>query len=146
MSVSVALDLLVAGLLIATIAYAIVLNRRLAELRGGREQMERLINDFYQATTRAESGVSALKEVTGRGDWQIIEQLESMAKMRDELEFLAERAEGQSARLEDLIREGRGPAVKTTRRVATGSSRKVGLDAELFADPKINPAGRQELQ
>jgi hypothetical protein len=146
MSVSVALDLLVVGLLIATIAYAIVLNRRLGELRGGSAQMERLINDFYQATTRAECGVSALKEVAGRGDWGIIEQLESMTKLRDELEFLAERAERQSARLEDLIREGRGPAAKTSCGVVTGSPRNVGLDAELFADPKINPAGRQELQ
>ena len=152
MSISVALDLLVAGLLVATIAYAIVLNRRLRQLRGGSEQMERLINDFYQATTRAESGVTALKEVAGRSDWEITEQLESLTKLRDELEFLVDRAEGQGARLEGLIRDGRGPAEKTTPGWPTGLPPDAGLDAELFGDPDIaserggRPRPRQERQ
>ena len=65
MSLAIALDFIVAGLLVATIAYAIVLNRRLSQLRGGSAQMERSMNDFYQATMRAESGVTALREVAG---------------------------------------------------------------------------------
>jgi hypothetical protein len=124
MSVPVALDLLVAGLLVATIAYAIILNRRLSQLRGGAEQMARLVSDFYQATARAESGVSALKEVAGRNDSEILEQLQSMQKLRDELEYLVERAEGHAA----------------------ASAPDAGLDAELFADPDIRSASVQELR
>jgi hypothetical protein len=145
MSVPVALDLLVAGLLVATIAYAIILNRRLSQLRGGAEQMARLVSDFYQATARAESGVSALKEVAGRNDSEILEQLQSMQKLRDELEYLVERAEGQGARLEGLISRGRKPAGKTPGG-ATASAPDAGLDAELFADPDIRSASVQELR
>ena len=133
MSIAVALDLLVAGLLVATIAYAIVLNRRLSELRGGTAQMERLISDFYQATTRAESGVTALKEAAGRSDTEVTGQLESMTKMRDELEFLVERAERQGALLESLIRDGRGPAAESSPGQAPGTARALAPDADLDA-------------
>jgi hypothetical protein len=150
MSVPVALDLLVAGLLVATIAYAIVLNRRLTQLRGGTEQMERLISDFYQATTRAESGVSALKEFAGRNDSEILEQLQSMQKLRDELEYLVERAEGQGARLENMISRERKPARKSptgkSPAAAPALAPDAGLDAELFGDPDRRPATVQELR
>jgi hypothetical protein len=137
MSVAVTLDIFVAGLLVATIAYAIVLNRRLSQLRGGREQMERLINDFYQATTRAESGVTALKEAAGSSDTEIIGQLESLAKLRDELDFLVGRAEAQGDRLEELVRDGRGltgPAVSGSAKTLAPDA---ALDAELFGVSEV---------
>ncbi len=146
MSVAVALDLLVAGLLVATIAYAVVLNRRLGQLRGGSAKMEQLINDFYQATTRAESGVTALKEVAGRSDSEITEQLGALTKIRDELDFFVARADAQIVRLEDLIREGRGSAAKVSPGAVSGLAPDAGLDAELFGDPEPNPAAFQELQ
>lgn len=146
MSIAVALDLLVAGLLVATIAYAIVLNRRLTQLRDGSAQMERLINDFYQATTRAESGVTALKEVTGRGDTGIIEQLESLSILRDELEFLVARAEAQGVRLEDLIRDSSGPTAKVSPDTATDLALGTGLDAKLFGDPEVTPGSGSRPQ
>lgn len=133
MSVAIAIDLLVAGLLVATIAYAAVLNRRLSQLRGGSAQMERSINEFHQATTRAESGLMALKEIAGRSDLDIDGQLQSLTKLHDGLEFLVARAEQESARLEDLIRAGRGRAAS--------ASPESGLDAELFGDPKNTPDG-----
>lgn len=145
MSIPVALDLLVAGLLVATIAYAIILNRRLSQLRGGSEQMERLVSDFYQATTRAESGVSALKDFAERNDSGILEQLESMQKLRDELEYLVERAERQGARLEDKISSERKPAGKLPAG-ATGLAPDAGLDAELFGDPDNRSPAVQELR
>lgn len=146
MSVAVALDILVAGLLVATIAYAVVLNRRLGQLRGGSAKMEQLINDFYQATTRAESGVTALKEVAGRSDSEITEQLGALTKIRDELDFLVARADTQIVRLEDLVRKGRGPAAKVSPGAASGLAPDAGLDAELFGDSESNPAAVQELQ
>ena len=135
MSAGFALDLVVAGLLVATIAYAVVLNRRLIQLRGGSAQMERLISDFYQATTRAESGVTALKEVAGRSDTEIAQQLDSLIKVRDELEYLVGRAEAESGRLEELIREGRGAAAQHPAAAADRLAPDAGLDAELFGGP-----------
>jgi hypothetical protein len=140
MSIALAVDLLVAGLLVATIAYAVVLNRRLGQLRDGGAQMERLINDFYQATTRAESGLMALKEAAGSSDTG---QLESLAKLQDELDFLVTRAEEEGAKLENLIREGRS----RTASVSPGATRRQapdsGLDAELFGGPENMSGGGQ---
>lgn len=141
MSVAIAIDLLVAGLLVATIAYAAVLNRRLSQLRGGSAQMERSINEFHQATTRAESGLMALKEIAGRSDLDIVGQLQSLTKLHDGLEFLVARAEQESARLEDLIRAGRGRAASASPGLARGPAPESGLDAELFGDPKNTPDG-----
>jgi hypothetical protein len=132
MSVAVALDILVAGLLVATIAYAIILNRRLGQLHGGREQLERVINDFYQATTRAELGATALKEAAGQSDTEVLEQLESLTNLRNELDFLVTRAETQSARLEEIIGQSRGPAAQAPTGSATGVAPDAALDAELF--------------
>ncbi len=146
MSFAVTLDILVAGLLVATIAYAVVLNRRLSQLRGGREQMERLINDFYQATTRAESGVTALKEAAGRGDTEIIGQLESLTKLRDELDFLVGRAETQSARLEELIGDGRGLTAQAVSDPASGLAPDAALDAELFGGSEVTAGASDRRQ
>ena len=146
MNIPVALDLLVAGLLVATIVYAIILNRRLSQLRGGSEHMECLINDFYEATALAESGVSALKEVAGRSDTEITEQLESMTKLRDELEYLIERAEAQSVRLGGVVRDGRRPAAKSSPAANVAVPPDAGLDAELFADAQPSKTALQEVQ
>ncbi len=144
MSIAVAIDLLVAGLLVATIAYAVVLNRRLGQLRDGGAQMEQLTNEFHQATSRAEAGLTALKEVAGRSDTDIAGQLESLTKLHGELEFLVARAEAEGAKLEDLIREGRG----RTASVSSGSASRLmpdsGLDEELFGDPKSTPGSGQQ--
>ncbi len=142
MSLAIALDLLVAGLLVATIGYAVVLNNRLRQLRSGRAEMERLINEFYQATTRAESGVSALKEVAALGDTEIGGQLESLTKLRDELETLVARAEVQSARLQETANLSVAPSpTPGPRKATTGLPPDDGLDAELFANPDSGASG-----
>lgn len=146
MSIAIALDLLVAGLLVATIAYAVVLNRRLGQLRDGSAQMEQLVADFYQATKHAESGVMALKEVAGRSDTDVTGQLEALGKLHDELEFLVTRAEAESAKLEDLIRQGRGRTASVSPVVDSRRASDAGLDAELFGNPKNTPGSGQNLR
>ena len=68
--VTLILDLVIAGLLVATIVYAIQLNRQLIKMREGRSEMEGLIRSFNEATTRAETGIKAMRRAaaeTGEG-------------------------------------------------------------------------------
>lgn len=89
---SLALDLAIAGLLAATVAYAWVLNRKLNALRAAKPEMEQLIARFVQATARAENGLAEIRqtaEQTSDGLRQATEQGQSIA---DDLVFLVERA------------------------------------------------------
>ena len=54
------LDILIAILLIATIAYAVMLNRRLSDLRKDQTELEQLAQSFNDATIRAEESIHKL--------------------------------------------------------------------------------------
>jgi hypothetical protein len=62
---SLLFDAVVAALLVATIVYAVILNRKLTQLRDARGEMERLLGGFVEATSRAERGLAALREAAG---------------------------------------------------------------------------------
>ena len=107
MTLKLILDLIVAALLVVTIAYAVLLNRRLGMLRTGREDLAKMIRDFTAATERAEASITKLKSNSGRGKSDLEERIEGARAIREELAFLIDRAESQSGRLEGLIRSGR---------------------------------------
>lgn len=151
MSVAVLLDIFVSVLLVITIVYAFILNRKLTNLRNGTSHMEKVVKDFYQATTRAESSLTALREVAGNGGADLAHQVDKMVQLRDELAFLVERADSQGAQLERLIREGRdaaGAAPADQRRdTAPASHPDADLDAELFGPPaETASTGPQAVQ
>jgi len=132
MSVGVILDLLLAGLLTVTIAYAVMLNRRLGQIRGGGAQMERLVAELYQASARAEAGIAGLKAAAAGEDGDITHQLEALGKLRGDLDYLVTRAEEQSGRLERMVRDTR--ATKPVAAPAPVLSPYAAHDAALFGD------------
>jgi Domain of unknown function (DUF6468) len=104
---SMVVDLTIVTLLIVTIAFAAVLNRRLTMWRQDRAEFERLIAEFNQAAARAEAGVERLKaasEQTGKTLQQAVTKGQSL---RDDLGYLIERAEPLADRLNDKVRSGR---------------------------------------
>jgi septal ring factor EnvC (AmiA/AmiB activator) len=101
------IDLTIVTLLIVTIAFAAVLNRRLSAWRQDRAEFERVIAQFNQAAARAEAGVERLKvasEQTGRTLQQTVTKGQSL---RDDLAYLVERAEPLADRLTDGVRIAR---------------------------------------
>ena len=54
-------DILIAVLLVATIIYAVILNRKLDALRVAKAEMETLIRGFAETTIKAERSLSELK-------------------------------------------------------------------------------------
>jgi len=100
------LDVTLAVLLVVTIVYAIILNRRLGALRRDRSELEALAASFTEATSRADASVGRLaKNAT---DLQVrIDQARSLA---DDLSFLTDRGEKTADRLEGAVRAGRAQA------------------------------------
>jgi septal ring factor EnvC (AmiA/AmiB activator) len=105
--IGVLVDLTIVTLLIVTIAFAAVLNRRLAAWRQDRGEFERLIAQFNQAAARAEAGVERLKaasEQTGKTLQQAVTKGQSL---RDDLAYLIERGEPLADRLTEGVRSAR---------------------------------------
>lgn len=106
MPISLALDILVAFLLIITIGYAMVLNRRLGGLRRDKAELERMAKGFGEATTRAEASIGKLKSAADG----LKEQMQKAQALRDDLTFLVERGGVAADRLEAGVRSARGKA------------------------------------
>jgi len=93
------LDILVALLLVATIGYAAVLNRKLSNLRANRAEMEQAINDLTQASLRADQSAKGLKAVAREAEADLNAGLGKAQGLRDELAFLVERGERVAERV-----------------------------------------------
>ncbi len=111
--VSLLLDGLVAVLLVATIAYAALLNRRLGILRKGKEELREIVNSFDAAMTRIETGLGKLKQAGNPTSGELKEQVAEARALRDELSFLLDRGGALASRLEISTkvrsRNGNGP-------------------------------------
>ena len=92
MNTGLILDILIICLLSASTGYCFVLNRRLLFLRQGQEEFFKLIDRFDDATERAGTNISRLREVSAEIDESLDERITMARRLRDELNFLAERA------------------------------------------------------
>lgn len=99
MELSLILDVVVAVLLAATIAYAAILNRRLQGLRANKDEFEAMIGEFNEATRRTEGSIQALRLAADQTAKALSAQVERGQALRDELAFLTNRADGASERI-----------------------------------------------
>lgn len=110
MDYKLVLDVIIALLLAATIAYAIVLNGRLKQLRKNRDDLAKVVAAFNDATTRAEGGIPKLKRAAEEAGTALQERVEKAQSLRDDLAFMIERADAMANRLEGAVRSARGEA------------------------------------
>jgi hypothetical protein len=101
------LDLIVSGLLITTIGYAVMLNSRLTALRKNRDDLAKIIVSFNEATVRAESSIPKLKRAAEEAGGGLQERVEKAQSLRDDLAFMIERADTMANRLENAVRSAR---------------------------------------
>lgn len=97
------IDIAVAVLLVVTIGYAMVLNKRLNRLRKDKKDLESLARTFGESTQRAEENLNQLRTVAQALDIQ----MQRAQTLRDDIAFLADRGGSTADRLEDLVREAR---------------------------------------
>ena len=95
------LDGLLVILLIATISWCFILNRRLGNIRAASKQMKDLVGNFSTATEQAKAGIKALK-VAAEVDGAALQDIVDTARvLRDELAFLTEAGDTLADRLAD---------------------------------------------
>lgn len=101
------MDLAIILLLVPTIVYAVILNRRLSALRNSRDELAKVVGSFNEATMRAEAGIPKLKKATLDANNALQERVEKAHALRDDLAFMIERAEEMADRLDGSIKVGR---------------------------------------
>jgi hypothetical protein len=107
---SMLLDIVVAGLLAVTIAYAVLLSRRLGALRNDRQQLEALVQSLDESSTRANSGIAALKNAAEEIGRTLQQKIEQGQGLRNDLNYLVELGGSTADRMEAAIRATRGDA------------------------------------
>ena len=107
LSFSVGLDVLTALLLVATIGYAVSLNRKLNLLRDNKGEMEAVIARLIEATDHARAGLESLRTHAVEVGEQLQQGLKQSSGRVDELAFLIEKAEALSGRLDGSIAAAR---------------------------------------
>lgn len=107
------LDIVVILLLVPTIIYAVILNKRLTTLRRSREELSKVVNSFNEATLRAEAGIPKLKKATTEANQTLKDRVDKAQTLRDDLAFMIERAEELAGRLEGAVRAARNEGVVT---------------------------------
>ncbi len=154
---SAALSLISDSILIALLAVTLVaiyrFNRKLVELRQGREAFERLIVEFQQATGQADQSLQQLRQLADTRGRELQQRTESataalgsMDQASSDLRLLIERAERASDRLEDVVAESRSLSQAITQpplQESTGLFSRTPLVTPAHVD---EPAAREPAQ
>ena len=94
-------------LLAATLVHAIRLERALGVLKRDRAVLEELVEGFNESTRQAESGIERLRSAADGAGRQMARQIETGQRLRDDLNFLADRSDKLAERLEHAVRSAR---------------------------------------
>jgi len=98
---SFGIDLLLIGLLISGLFYAIRLTRQLTIMRESHAEMQQFVANFNATVARAEAGIRGLKTISRQTGDDLEALIENGQKIRDELHFLIESADQIATRLSD---------------------------------------------
>ncbi len=138
MALSLILDILLAVLLVVTIGYAIMLNKRLGALRSDKDELRSLARDFAETTKHAELGIKELRSKT-----DILEEgLKRAESLRDDLVFLTERGNSAADRLESVVRSSRDQDLKAG--TMPGSTTADPIDGAAQNSTSAQPRGAME--
>lgn len=134
-------DALVAVLLVATIVYAAILNRKLSDLRAMKSEMEVLIGRMVESTKSAQDGLSELRREAERSGETMQRGAERARGIADELSFLIERGDAVTRRLDAAPMTARGPA--SAQSPAEKPAPSVGIAAPPAAAPAPAPSPQE---
>ncbi len=103
----VMLEVVLLGLLAATLFHALRLERALGVLKRDRAVLEELVRGFNESTRQAETGIERLRNTADGTGRQMARQTETAQRLHDDLAFLADRSDRLAERLEAAVRSAR---------------------------------------
>lgn len=129
MPISLVLDIIISGLLVLTIAYAVRLNQRLSQLRSDKNELLQLAKTFADATNRAENSIQHLK-ISSEA---LQAEVKKAAALKEDLSYLVERG-GRSA--DEMVAKVRGSGSGAGRNKAKrgGAARPADPEAMLIEE------------
>lgn len=103
-----ALEIVLIGLLAATLFHALRLERALGVLKRDRAALEALVSAFNSSTVSAEQGIERLRGAADGAGRQLSRHIDLASGLKDDLVLLSERGDRLADRLEASVRSGRG--------------------------------------
>ena len=128
-------ELLVAILLAATIAYSILLDRRLRQLRADEQTMRRTVVDLACATDNAERAITGLKTTLAACDGTIAERLESAGNVATGLTGSVKAGEEVIDRIRSIVVAAR--RIEASAHLQLGEAPAFEPDTPLGRNPKL---------
>lgn len=116
------LDIGIACLLVVTIAYAWVLNRKLTSLRQAKSELGKQIIEFQKATETAEVSLNGMRNAAEETGGPLQAQVDRAERSHTELKFLVDTANGIAERLEAALASSRRSAGAAAREHAVGKT------------------------
>ncbi len=141
------LELVLIGLLAATLVHALRLERALGLLKRDRATLEEMIAGFNASTREAEGGIARLREVADGAGRQIARHIQLAQELKGDLGYLVERGEKLADRLDRAARAGRAAAADDrTPTYAPRIASLAAMPAGAPAEPEPSPRGRSQAE
>lgn len=126
-------DAIVAVLLVATIGYSVVLNRRLSAVRSDRDKFEDLIRNLSAASQRAEAVVAKMRGSADDLSQRLEKKIDEARSLSDDLVYMIERGGTIADKMANLIRTGR-------------DGLKSDMKPEVRPEPKPEPRAEHKVE
>lgn len=138
------LEGLVAVLLVATILYAAILNRKLNTLRKGKAEFEALVKDLNVAIEQAGQGIGAFRQLSEKNSARLDEAVKDARAIRDDLSLLIERGTFVADRMAASVKEQRSPGLMA---VTSGERGDVAEDSGFPGkQSELSPEAKESLR
>jgi hypothetical protein len=145
MTLNIVLDIVVSALLLATIAYAMLLSRRLGALRNDKQALEALVASLDSSSQRAESGIAALKDAAERIGQQLQQRVDQGKALQGDLSYIIDLGSGLADRLEGNIRARRDDGRTAPEPAETSPRRRAGAERAVGAARETMRAAAEEV-
>ncbi|MGI9378996.1 MAG: DUF6468 domain-containing protein [Methyloligellaceae bacterium] len=140
------IEIVVAILLVTTIGYCIIVNRKLENLRDNQKNLKSIVKQLHLATAQAEKAISSLKQTVTQSEQELALRIDEARAASDVLQKRIERGQGilEPQEFEPIVSQkshGTKPSRPVSRETSTREKLWPHLNlqklaAEGFSDPK----------